>query len=432
MRRWDVSKVGMVGPARPQCAEEVRRRFLERSRCRFQIPADFRCDRTFSEEVRDGLYVKAMHMWLFEGGERLPMLGCDAMRKVVVDERGQREGKTSSSMFMGAALVISFPDCACFRGMDANETDVRLCGKFEERKTMVVPFYDLLVPPVVAGVIPPLSIAVRLPRVAYYFGHAEKSQEPAFRKRYERAYVIEWAYAIAASLGLDLGIFRRVWICDSECIEFLRKFIGFPNFFVDYVYHAVTRVSFKSLVDELSKTRALSLEYVSYCMDYATRKRSPYATRSSVAPGLIKVGSVSAILPLVQSNREVFGTVFPDAVYRQDPAWSSALTGVPRRSEGWKIRDVIEVLVERVNRYYREKESAEFEVDTPRAHVSAVGEYDRGYKRYYYSEEDDADDDRYGSPRDPYDPYAHGGVDRRLARSFGLVVIGEIRGNKGK
>ena len=66
LRRWDVRKVGMVGLASPQCAEEVRGRFLERLRCRFQIPADVRCDRTFLEEARDGLYVKAMHTWLFE------------------------------------------------------------------------------------------------------------------------------------------------------------------------------------------------------------------------------------------------------------------------------------------------------------------------------------------------------------------------------
>ena len=125
--------------------------------------------------------------------------------------------------------------------------------------------------------------------------------------------------------------------------------------------------------------------------------------------GFIKVGSVSAGRPLVQSSREVLDTVFPDAVYRQDPAWSSALTGVPLRSEGWKIRDVMEILAERVNHYYREKESVEFEVETLRARGSAVGEYDRGYKRYRYSEKDDADDERYGAPRDPYDPYADGG-----------------------
>ena len=221
LRRWDVRKVRMVGLARPQCVKEVRRRFLERSRFRFQIPADLRCDRTFLEEAMDGLYVKAMHTWLLEGGERLPMLACETMRNLVVDERGLRQGKTSLSMFMGAGRVISFPDYESFRGMDAHETDVRFCGKFEERTTMD----DFpVVPPVVAGFVPPLSIAVRLPRLAYYFGQTELSHEPAVRKRYERAYFIEWAYAIAASLGLDLGIFRRVWICDSECIEFLRKF----------------------------------------------------------------------------------------------------------------------------------------------------------------------------------------------------------------
>ena len=276
----------MVGLALSQCAEEVRRRFLERSCCRFEISADLRCDRTFLEEAMDGLYVKAMHTWRFEGSECLAMLECDARRNVVVDEREQREGKTSLSMFMGAGRVISFPDYACSRGMDAYETDVRFYGKFEERTTIVVPFYDFpVVSPVVAGVVPPLRIEVRLPRVAYYCGQAEKSQEPAVRKRYDRAYVIEWAYAIAASLGLDVGIFRRVWICDLECIELLRKFIGFPSFFVDHVDNAVTSVSFNSLVDELAKTRALSSEYVIYRMEYATRKRSPYATRSSVMPG---------------------------------------------------------------------------------------------------------------------------------------------------
>ena len=65
--------------------------------------------------------------------------------------------------------------------------------------------------------------------------------------------------------------------------------------------------------------------------------------------------------------------VFPYAVYPQDPVWSSALTGVPRRSDGGNIRDVMEVLVERVKCYYRENESAELEGDTLRARGSAVG-----------------------------------------------------------
>ena len=154
----------MVGFA---CAEEVRLRFFERSRCRFQIPADVRCDRKFLEEARGGQYVKVLHTWLFEGGERLPMLECDVMRNVVLDERGPRDGKTSLSIFMAAGRVISFPDCACFRGKKAHETDVRFCEKFEKRTTMVVPFSDFpVVPPVVADVVPSLSIVVGQPRAA--------------------------------------------------------------------------------------------------------------------------------------------------------------------------------------------------------------------------------------------------------------------------
>ena len=192
LRRWDVRKVGKVGFARPQCAEEVRRRFLERSPCCFQISADVRCDRTFLGEARDDLYAKAMHTWLFDGGESLSMLGCDAMRNVVVYECGERNAKTSLSMLMESGRVKSFPEYAYFRGMDVHETDLRFRGKFEERPEMVVPFYDFpVVPPVVAGGVPSVRTAVRQPRVACYFGQTEKSQEPAVRKRYERAYVIE-------------------------------------------------------------------------------------------------------------------------------------------------------------------------------------------------------------------------------------------------
>ena len=85
----------------------------------------------------------------------------------------------------------------------------------------------LTVPPVVAGVVLPLSLAVRLPGVAHYFGNTEQSEGPEVRKRYERAYVVEWAYGIAAALGLDVEEFRRVCICDTECIAFLLQFVSF-------------------------------------------------------------------------------------------------------------------------------------------------------------------------------------------------------------
>ena len=53
---WDVRIVGVIGYDRPQCEDVVSGRYMDRSRCRFQIPSDIRCDRTFFEHARDGVY----------------------------------------------------------------------------------------------------------------------------------------------------------------------------------------------------------------------------------------------------------------------------------------------------------------------------------------------------------------------------------------
>ena len=79
------------------------------------------------------------------------------------------------------------------------------------------------------------------------------------------------------------------------------------------------------------------------------------------------------------------------------------IEGVPGHNEGWQVRDVIEVLVGCVNRYYREKKSAEFEVDTLRARFSMNGEYERGLKRYCRSDEDEEDGGGGWAPSDPYE-----------------------------
>ena len=219
LRRWDVRKVGVIGYACPQCEDTVRSRYMEQSCCRFQVPSAICCDRTFLEHARDGVYVKKMSEWLLDGGATVLVVRMDAIRNVVVVERGMHEWKTSLSMRMGSGRVISFADYFCFRSMDAHETDVRFCGRFDDRTTMLVPFYEFpMVLPVVAEVVPSLSLADRLPRVAHYFGNTENSEAPEVRKRYERAYVVEWTYGIAAAFDLDVEVLRRVWICATECI----------------------------------------------------------------------------------------------------------------------------------------------------------------------------------------------------------------------
>ena len=59
--------------------------------------------------------------------------------------------------------------------MDANDTGVRVWGRFDESTAMLVSFYEFpMVPPMVAGVVSPLSVAVRLPHIANYFCNTEK------------------------------------------------------------------------------------------------------------------------------------------------------------------------------------------------------------------------------------------------------------------
>lgn len=75
--------------------------------------------------------------------------------------------------------------------MDAHETEVCFCGRFTELIPMFIQFYEFpMVSLVVAGVIPPLSLPVRLLRISHYRGNAEEAEGPAFRKRYERTYEI--------------------------------------------------------------------------------------------------------------------------------------------------------------------------------------------------------------------------------------------------
>lgn len=74
-RGWDTRKVSVIGYARPQCAEVVCSRYMERSRCLYQIPS-VQCDRTFSLHPRDRVYMKEMVMWLF-GGRVMPLLMTD-------------------------------------------------------------------------------------------------------------------------------------------------------------------------------------------------------------------------------------------------------------------------------------------------------------------------------------------------------------------
>lgn len=113
------------------------------------------------------------------------------------------------------------------------------------------------------------------------------------------------------------------------------------------------------------------------------------------------------VRPVVRSNQEVFYTVPSDAFYRQDPALVGALRRIPSRSEGWRVRNLIEVFVGRASRNYREKESAEFELDTLLATFEVIGDIERDLERYRFREGDEEDGGGDWAPRDPYDSYSN-------------------------
>lgn len=112
--RWDVRKGGVMGLARPQCADTVRCRYLEGARRSSQIPCDIPCDRTFLAGARDGPYVKAVSTWLFEGEAAIQILKTDGIRNVVVDERSGREWKTALSIPWGPPVRYLSPTTGVF------------------------------------------------------------------------------------------------------------------------------------------------------------------------------------------------------------------------------------------------------------------------------------------------------------------------------
>ena len=66
--------------------------------------------------------------------------------------------------------------------------------------------------------------------------------------------------------------------------------------------------------------------------------------------------------------------VIADPVLRGSSAWEVALSGEEVLGSGWPVRDVLDVLAFRVNRYYSLKRDAEDELDAMRANVEALSE----------------------------------------------------------
>ena len=144
------------------------------------------------------------------------------------------------------------------------------------------------------GIIPPRGLTVRCPRVTYYFGAVVQTEDDSVKKRYATSYVLEWTHAVAASLTAEHVVYNRFWVCEERCVEFLRRFESFDDFFVHVVGHEITLVSFRGLVLLLTRARGLSKRFLQSRVDY------PFAM--SVSRAVVRPGSSQFILPGVRSN----------------------------------------------------------------------------------------------------------------------------------
>lgn len=157
-------------------------------------------------------------------------------------------------------------------------------------------------------------------------------------------------------------------------------------------------------MDVLGKARVFAPEFLSQGVDYAMRKGSLYATINAITQGFVRDGWGGMMRTVVRSIQGLFYTALAGAVFRQGTAWPISLTGVPGCSEGWPVRDLIEVPVDRVKHYYCEKE---FEVDTLCARYSMIGEYKHGLKLYRRLDDDEKGGGGGRVPRGPYYPYGN-------------------------
>lgn len=140
---------------------------------------------------------------------------------------------------------------------------------------------------------------------------------------------------------------------------------------VDINRSEVARVSFHLIVSLLEKAKGLSHPYLGSRVDY------PWAV--SVYRGLLLPGSTKFVISVTRSNvrvassgRSLLDKVIPVSPPRGVSSWEMALPGDGVRGSGWVIRDVLDVLPGRVNRYYSLKEDAEKALGAVRANVVAL------------------------------------------------------------
>ena len=291
-----------------------------------------------------------------------PGLADRLLRDMVVPSGDVRTWKTSYSVTNGSRAAVPYLDFSVLRRKLAHAYDVMMVGRPQNRTLLMLPFSCVpLLPVEVPSALPPLSFSVRFPLVAFYFANCVQSTPESVRICYDVAFLLEWAHSVVPAIALEVEAHARVWRCSLQCIEFLERFVSLDDFFVEAVNRFVVPVSFRSLTGTLRRVHEFSLAELTSRQDYpsgvtiawAVVNRSdgsviPPSTPSPVPPRM-SPRTPLVVSPVATSSSPTHSlpleAVIPEVQLRGEPVLSSVLSTEAIRVTGWRVRDVVELLV---------------------------------------------------------------------------------------
>ena len=310
----------------------------------------------------DAKYVESMEQYLFEGNVAYPGLADRWLRDIVIRSGDVRARKTSYSMTNGSLVCVPYRDFFVLRGKLSHAYDVMMAGRPQNRTLRMLPFSRFPSLPVeVLNALPPQGLSARIPSVAFYSADCVQSPLESVRIRYDVAFLLEWAHNVAASLTLEKEARARMWRCSSACIEFLERFMSLDDFFVEAVNRFVVPVSFRSLSRQLRRVHEFSSAELTSRQNYSSGVSVAWAVVNPGTGSLIPPSTSSPLPPRMshrtpcvvstvatsssQSHSSPLETVISDVQLRVELVLSPVLPTEALRVNGWRVGDVVELLV---------------------------------------------------------------------------------------
>ena len=209
--------------------------------------------------------------------------------------------------------------------------------------------------------LPPQGLSVRIPSVAFYFADCVQSAPESVRIRYDVAFLLEWTHNVAAALTLETEAHARMSRCSCACIEFLERFVSLDDFFVEAVNRFVVPVSFRSITGQLRRVHEFSPAELTSLQDYPYEFTVAWAVVNPGTGSLIPPSTSSPLPPRMShrtpcvvspvatssspSHSSPLEAVISEVQLRVEPVLSPVLSTEAIRVNGWRMREVVELLV---------------------------------------------------------------------------------------